>query len=814
LAAIGYPFLAGRFSTMDDLGNLALPLGDFYARQLARGEPLDWNPNLYCGFYLSGSGGTYHPLKMLIYRLFPLPAAFGLELWIGYPLMLAGTWLWLRRRLGRADAAMLGSLGFTFGSFNLLHFIHPAIVLTAAHIPWLLWAIDGLLTTPVSARGQSPVSQWPPTVFAAILALVTGSQILLGFPQVVWFSLISEAAYAILLELMGLSGNGSVGNALRGVPRTGNGVVSRTAERHGGRSLQAEPTSRPSPSRRFLRPAWLRLLGAKLLGLMLGAMQILPMADMLAQSTRGSAAPQFFNLFSLDPRNLLQLVAPYLTTRRVFGHSTHEFGLYAGAVPLALACWALADRRRWGSLRGLAWSAAGFGLGALVLSLGEYGPLYRFQRYLPLVGQFRCPCRYILLFQLSLGVLASVGALLLITRCQQGEKASWRRLSLLGIPILASLVAAAWGLAMRGTWPVAPTLAVLTGPALIGLAVLLVIAAVRGRRAAIFGLILLATADQGYYGLSYAVYGHRQTWRQYLASISPLPPTGAKNGTTAATVDARRPGVAAGANSEPSRVNSESAPVSPGGYAGWKSCRLAVNLNPVKESGYWPGPCNRLTLLGWKLADGYVGGLEPVRRLDLHEPAALRVAGVRWVLRGPAADRIEGLVVRDSRWLEVPRPLAYVRLVTQSRQTSDPARDIRRIDIETTALADEPLELPAGPAGRILDVAQRPGRVEARVDCPARQLLVVAESYHPGWLARVDGRPQTVHRVNGDFLGCVVGPGVRQVVFEFRPRSLFTGRVIAFCGLCLVMLSLAAPLVSRSRRRGRESHSPSGRGQG
>ncbi len=230
------------------------------------------------------------------------------------------------------------------------------------------------------------------------------------------------------------------------------------------------------------------------------------------------------------------------------------------------------------------------------------------------------------------------------------------------------------------------------------------------------------------------------------------------------------------------------------------SSRVAVNLNRVKERGFWSGPYNRLTLLGWKLADGYLG-LEPVRRLDLHQPAALRVACVRWVLRGPAADRIEGLAVRDSRWLEVPRPLPYVRLVTQSRQTGDPARDIGRIDVETTALAEAPLGLSGGPAGRILDVAQQPGRVEARLDCPTRQLLVVAESYHPGWLVRVDGRPQPVHRINGDFLGCLVGPGSRQVIFEFRPRSLSAGRAIAFCGLGLVILALAVPVIRGSRTR-------------
>jgi hypothetical protein len=514
---------------------------------------------------------------------------------------------------------------------------------------------------------------------------------------------------------------------------------------------------------------------------MLGAVQLLPMADMLAQSTRASAAPKFFNLYSLDPWNLLQLVAPYLTTRRVFGSNTHEFSLYAGAVPLALACWALVDRRRWGALRGLAWSAAGFALAALVLSFGEYGPLYGLQRYLPLAGKFRCPCRYTLLFQLSIGVLASIGALLLIARCQGDEKAPWRRLSLLGIPILASLAAAALGLTMRGTWPIAPTLAVLAGPALIGLATLLAAAAARGRRAAIFGLILLATVDQGYYGLKYSVYGHRQTWQEYLASIPEPPPEG------------DRPIFAAHSSIPPTMLTGPRK----SGQSPVDGCRAAVNLNSAKASGHGPAPYNRLTLLGWKLADGYLW-LEPVRRLDLHQPAALRVAGVRWVLRGPVADRIEGLAVRNSRWLEVPRPLPYVRLVTQSRQSGDAARDIGLIDVETTALADEPLGLSGGPVGRILDVAQQPGRIEARVDCPARQLLVVAESYHPGWQARVDGRPQPVHRINGDFLGCLAAPGSRQVIIEFRPRSLSAGRVIALGGLCLVVLSLGIPVVLSS----------------
>ena len=37
---------------------------------------------------------------------------------------------------------MVGSLAFTFSSFNLLHFVHPNAVAAVAHIPWLLAMID------------------------------------------------------------------------------------------------------------------------------------------------------------------------------------------------------------------------------------------------------------------------------------------------------------------------------------------------------------------------------------------------------------------------------------------------------------------------------------------------------------------------------------------------------------------------------------------------------------------------------------------------------------------------------------------------
>src|SRR6185295_20105925 len=106
----------------------------------------------------------------------PLWLAFDLECWLSYPIVLAGLYLFLRRwKIDRAGS-LFGAMAFTFGSFNLLHFVHPNAIAIVAHLPWLLWAIDVLLDAKASHRC--------PWAFTAI-ALLTASQLLLGYPQYV-----------------------------------------------------------------------------------------------------------------------------------------------------------------------------------------------------------------------------------------------------------------------------------------------------------------------------------------------------------------------------------------------------------------------------------------------------------------------------------------------------------------------------------------------------------------------------------------------------------------------------------------------------
>jgi hypothetical protein len=719
LAVLAGPFFAGRIYTADDLGAFHLPLRAFYAEQLAHGESYDWMPQLFSGFYLTGEGqaGVYHPLHQILYRLLPLRAALGWEYLLPYPMMMIGAWLLARRRLGRDDAAMLGALLFTFCSFNLLHFVHPNAIAIIAHIPWLLWAIDVALCE--SRR-------WRVALAVALIALLTGSQLLLGYPQFVWFSLVAELTYLVFLQ---------------------------TAHKHAAR-LGCDLCDTCADCVGCTTRTWPRVLVAKAVGLLIGGIQLLPSMDAWLHSARQAADPDFAFWGSLHPLNVLQLVAPYMFTGRVLGDSTHEYGLYAGAVPLILIAWLWVRRDELGPLRPLALTATGFGLVMLVLSFGDYGVLYRVMAWLPVFRSIRFPCRYLVLFQLAIAALAAIGFALLVRQCEtarrqrlQGARllardrwsALWLDFEPLWYVVGFSVAVAVAGIKLRHEPYIASIPMALVGPVVLMAATLLVIAAVRGHSGALVGLILLATADMGAYGLSSAVYARSARLDAFIASACTPPGT-------------------------------------PDG-------RVITSLLRVDEGGQRTG--DLMTLRGWSRADGYVG-LEPQRQLDYHLLPALRVAGVRWVRSDASTEQITQLKPYNSGWREVPEPLPRVRLVT--RTCTGKAADITQIDANTTALCELPLALPPSHPGTAEMKADRPGRLEIAVECPAPQLLVVAESYHSGWQATVDARPQHVYRVNGDFMGCLVGPGKHQVVLSFRPISLQRGWLTSCIGLSMLAI--------------------------
>ena len=126
--------------------------------------------------------------------------------------------------------------------------------------------------------------------------------------------------------------------------------------------------------------------------------------------------------------------------------------------------------------------------------------------------------------------------------------------------------------------------------------------------------------------------------------------------------------------------------------------------------------------------------------------------------------------------------MPLVRLVTRLVASDNPAEDLAKIDIRREALCEYSLALPPGKPGkgRLGGAPRRPDR--------SRSVFVAATAGDrrelPSGPAVHDRRQSRAgHRVNGDFMGCVVEPGNNEVRLEFRPDSLLRGRMVMLAGL-------------------------------
>ena len=486
---------------------------------------------------------------------------------------------------------------------------------------------------------------------------------------------------------------------------------------------------------------------AKTLGILGGAIQWLPTLAAIQDSIRQAPTWNGVTLGSLHPLNLVVPIAPYLFAARVYGPEVpglplgvaanlqdwrmHEYGMYLGACVPALLGWLALRWRNLGTGRSLAKVALWIFIPALLIAFGRYTPVYRLVTQLPLVGYFRVPARYLLLVHLAEAALVAVAYADLCRVVERREKPPARLVWLWFLP-LAALVAVLFvpllcRLGLPGT-PVVPLGSLFQralGVSLVLMATGLVVLAAQGKRRALLAIVLFLAADIGYYSLSYM--------RDH--SIRPIAP-----------------------------YLQEAA--LPGGSSGMRVRQTGETENAPVAAGL--------------LLEGGYAALAPRRMLPEGHPKTLQLEGVGW--------EVSGRLPRKA-WNRVADPLPLVRLVATAVATTEPAQVLDTIDLASTAMIEpgHEAEMASGPPGTAELITERPGAFEIRSVAPDTRLLVVSESYHEGWSARVDGTPVERLRVNGDFLGCYVPAGSHRVTLQFAPASLARGRVLSFAGLSLLI---------------------------
>lgn len=449
-----WPLLSGRVFWADDFLNFHLPLRHLYQQALLAGDSLLWTPSILSGFYIHGEGqvGMLHPFHLILYRLFPLVPAFNIELLANYAMAFAGMVGMLRRLRFGATEALFGGMLFAFCGFLVLHDMHLNLVATAAHLGWLLWSLDVLMDPP-SRRARA--------IAYTSVALLSASQLLMGFPQAAEFNLLAMSAYALV----------------KTVPTCRYATLAAAA-------------------------------AAMLTGTCIGAIQLVPTLDVASESIRPLLGSQFAGELSLHPANLLQLFSPYLLVYRVYTPTwypfLHEYGLYSCALFVVAPFWVAIRWRSLGHRRSLVIAATAGGAVALLLAFGRYAGLDALFSAVPGVRWTRGSTRFLFLVEFALSIIAVIAVedLRVVSRHADPLRI---RLRALWIPAAVSVVATV-AIASRlvRVFPdvlTAPANVAAVGPLIVIAVTALFAASARGVRAALPALVVATAGDLFYAGI-------------------------------------------------------------------------------------------------------------------------------------------------------------------------------------------------------------------------------------------------------------------------------------------------------------------------
>ena len=745
---------AGQTLYLWDAGTYFHPLKEMLGRTVQSGEWPWWNPWIRNGlpFFANPQAGLFYPPGVIFYFL-PTSLAFNWNVIAHSVVMATGFHCWLRRTGRSPAAAAAGALAIAWGGFALSMTIYLNNLQSMAWIGWTWWAWEGWL----AARGWRR------------LALTSGGfalQFLAGEPQIA----VVTAAIALLLAWQ------------------------RPAE---GRARSAWSTP-------------VLALGAAAVGAMIvTAVQLLPTIELFLQSQRSLGLPMEESLgWSLPPAQLYNLVMPryfespsgLFDLRRIPGvDQPWVFTSYLGVVVVALAAAGLgAPRER----APIVWS--GVAVAGVLLALGANNPLVRgLSDAVPALRAFRFPEKMLLLPAIAVPVLAARGLDALREERRARVAALWTAATLAALAGLAWVVAAAGG--FDRLFAEADEADRVSGivDALTGgfrhvllfslLAALLVIAARRVSFPVLAGcLALLALADVA-------------TVNTQVAPVA------------AAEIYAQRPAVLDGLPIEPLRTHARIRTSPLGEPAG-----LSFTMRGIASGTH---QYYQLQAMGGNLAMAHrvlaQDGAEPfpprtddaedaiLRQLPLaHQVRYLRLQSTAWVIERPM--EAEGLVPDVSidelglvRYrLADPLPRAY--LVDRVEVEPDSVAALNRFiaggeDPHGIAFVSQgrPLRGPgtAG-AGRIRWLDGNNHSVRLSVVSPTHSLLVLTDTWYPGWKATVDGRRVPVARVNWRFRGVYLEPGVHLVRFDYRPRRIVAGAAVSAIGL----LALLGLVVAGGRR--------------
>jgi len=199
-------------------------------------------------------------------------------------------------------------------------------------------------------------------------------------------------------------------------------------------------------------------------------------------------------------------------------------------------------------------------------------------------------------------------------------------------------------------------------------------------------------------------------------------------------------------------------------------------------------------------------GLLGARRLVLPPGAQTQVPGLRQVYAGRDATIYENRLTAPRAFVAGGVRVvdgAEAEFATLAEDGFDPRRMVTIRRAELTGPAPDA----SGPGGSARVVAERNDAVTLRAQLARPGVVVLDDTWEPGWSVTVDGHARPPVRVNAVLRGVVVPAGSHAIAWRYRVPGLRFGALLSVLGL-LVALAWAGMLVRLRRRQPPRSTKP------
>ncbi len=407
-----YDLLGARYIlTERDLGPYFIPPRFFWVESLKHGDFPLWNPYLFSGhpFFANPQNAILYPFNALFFLL-PFDIAFNAIIMVHFFLGGLFTYLFVKDLKGNVTASIISGLIFMLGGYLLSVHSLLTILLSVIWTPLVMMFFRRAMANP-GLKNE---------IFAAIFITISflggGIEIVYGIFFVLIFMMIFSLQEECYCETE------SKQSQRRDCPVIPQGEILRNGIAKGnmGKFLRGL---------REWKRIWLRgrsFFIVSIVFLFLSAIQLFPFLELYHHSIRGSGITyQEATVWSFAPKDGLLFFLPdvygyFLDMKKYWINQCWFKTLYTGGLPFILSLIFFLTPHPALSPAGESDRVRGFGkdrklylsliLFSLFLSLGQYNPFYPYVfKYFPFFNGIRYPVKFLTIFILILSITAGLG---------------------------------------------------------------------------------------------------------------------------------------------------------------------------------------------------------------------------------------------------------------------------------------------------------------------------------------------------------------------------------------------------------------------